>query len=124
MGYEGVKKKSAFSEKVAMAPENRYDGERKGAQWRLNVRPYLISRAPNIARVLHYVEEHEDQSALVEDLLPRVGLPKSILMQLALDVGFSDPQPTGHGQDLGEQFQNDGRVRTVAQSNEERALEE
>ena len=87
--YEGVNKKSAFSEKVAMAPENRYDGERKGAQWRLNVRPYLISRAPSIAHVLHYVEEHEDQSGLVDDILPYAGLPKSILMQLALDLwGF------------------------------------
>ena len=43
--FDDIGKKSVFSEKVAMTPENRYDGEHKGAQWRLNVRPYLISRA-------------------------------------------------------------------------------
>jgi len=72
--------KSVFSEKVAMAPENSYDGERKDAQWRLNVRPYLISRAPSIAHVLQYVKEHEDQSALIEDLAPHVSVPKSMFM--------------------------------------------
>jgi len=87
--FEDMNKKSAFSEKVAMAPENRYDGEHKAAQWRFNVRPYLISRAPSTAHVSHHVEEHEDQSDLGEDLVFRVGLPKSILMQLSLDLwGF------------------------------------
>mgnify|MGYP003328744203 FL=1 len=72
-----------------MAPENRYDGEHKGAQWKSNVQPYLISRAPVIAHILQYVEEHEDQSALIEDLFPHVGVQKSMLMQLSLDLwGF------------------------------------
>ena len=35
-----------FSEKVAVLKEYMHDGEHKGAQWRLIVRPYLISRAP------------------------------------------------------------------------------
>jgi len=88
-GFDDLNKKSVFSEKVAMSPENGYDGEHKGAQWRLNGRPYLISRAPSIAHVLQYVLEHEDQSALIENLLPHVSVPKSMLMLLFVDLrGF------------------------------------
>ena len=47
-----------------------WDGDIKtGAQWRLTVRPYLISRAPGMATILKRVEEQEDAGATMATLL-------------------------------------------------------
>ena len=59
--------KSKFSEKVAIIKDYQYDGDKNGAQWRLVIRPYLISRAPVMAVLLQNIENNEDQPALVQD---------------------------------------------------------
>ena len=81
--------KDRFSEKVAILRDYTYDGEHKGAQWRLFVKPYLISRAPEIEEILKYVEAHDDVPMMVRDLLPKRIVPDDTLIGLASDLwGF------------------------------------
>ena len=52
--------RSPFTEKVATMKEYQYDGGSGGAKWRETIKPYLISKAPEIELVLRSVELHED----------------------------------------------------------------
>ena len=67
-----------------------YDGERNGGQWRLIVKPYLISRAPEIEAILNFVESHDDIMANVSSLLThRIIEDDEVLINLAADLwGF------------------------------------
>ena len=62
-------KKHRFSEKVVILKNYMYDGEHNGGQWRLVVRPYLISQAPEIEAILKFVESNDDTMASVSNLL-------------------------------------------------------
>ena len=63
---------SKFSEKVAIMATYQYDGEKGGAQWRRMIKQYLISRAPEMERLLQDVESREDSSATTVNLASRV----------------------------------------------------
>ena len=67
-----------------------YDGEKNGAQWRLIVKPYFISKAPEIACILKSIEDHEDQSATVSNLATRgLGVHPETIRSLSADLwGF------------------------------------
>ena len=45
MGSNSGERRCRFSEKVATMPQYQYDGEKNGAQWRLIVKPYFMSKA-------------------------------------------------------------------------------
>jgi len=75
-------KKGIFSDKIATAKENTFDGEHRGAAWRLNVRPYLISKAPVIEQILDYIEEREDQAAAVDDVVHYSGIHPNVVRHL------------------------------------------
>ena len=76
--------------KVATMPQYQYDGEKNGAQWRLIVKPYFISKAPEIAGILRSIEDHEDQSATVSNLATRgLGVHPETIRSLSADLwGF------------------------------------
>ena len=82
--------RSPFTEKVAVMKEYQFDGDRNGASWRMNIRIYLISKAPEIAALLNTVEDNEDMRATVADLaLRNLGVPNDRIRSLAADLwGF------------------------------------
>ena len=50
-----------FSERVALLPQYQFDGDnKKGGAWRGVVRPYLVSRAPEMEALPLSVETSED----------------------------------------------------------------
>ena len=76
-----------FTEKVAVMKEYQFDGDRNGAQWRMSIRIYLISKAPEIAAVLKTVEDNEDARATVSDLATRsLGVPHDRIRSMAADL--------------------------------------
>ena len=53
------------------------------------MKPYLISRAPEIEEVLKYVESHADMPMMVGDLLPKRIVPDDAFTNLAAGLwGF------------------------------------
>ena len=63
-----------------------YNGETKGAAWRLAIRPYLISKSPEIAEILDYVERHEDNEMLIKNITGKVSMPYTAIMLLSKDL--------------------------------------
>jgi hypothetical protein len=107
MGSNSGERRCRFSEKVATMPQYQYDGEKNGAQWRLILKPYFISKAPEIAGILKSIEDHEDQSATVSNLAtPGLGVhPETIRIG---SLGLPDTQPPRQCAPMGEQFRTDG----------------
>ena len=72
-----------------MLKDYQYNGETNGAHWRLAVRPYLISKVPEIAEILDYVEKHEDTEMLIKDITGKASVPYATIAVLATDFwGF------------------------------------
>ena len=82
--------RSRFSEKVAVMATYQYDGDKGGAQWRLMIRQYLISRAPEMEIILQAVDSQEDRSAMTKELAPAVPiLSLQLVQKLSRDLwGF------------------------------------
>ena len=82
--------RSRFSEKVAVMAAYQYDGDKGGAQWRLMIRQYLISRAPEMEIILQAVDAQEDRSAMAKELAPAVPiLSPQLVQKLSRDLwGF------------------------------------
>ena len=62
-------KRAESNEKVALTNEHQYFGDiEKGPKWRLTVRPYLASRAPEADEIFKLIESHDDVPATVQNL--------------------------------------------------------
>ena len=90
--------RSRFSEKVAVMAAYQYDGDKGGAPWRLMIRQYLISRAPEMEIILQAVDAQEDRSAMTKELAPAVPiLSPQLVQKLSRDLwGFLTLNLTGN----------------------------
>lgn len=108
--------KNQFSEKVAILKDYQYDGEQKGAQWRLTVKPYLISRAPSIEHILTFIEAHEDSPSTVKDLTRDIPYDQNMFPIIVRFMGISYSESDWRCSPLSQEFHSSRGVRFVAES--------
>ena len=62
-------KRSTFSENVSLLKDHHFlRGSNQGGKWRLIIRPYLVSKVPEIDEILKLVEANDDVPGLVRNL--------------------------------------------------------